>query len=67
MDETPWEFIERFARENKVADEAIRKWRVRGVPHRWRLPIASAAGPEFRVAAFDDPPGPRSNEKAEAA
>jgi hypothetical protein len=62
MNEAPWDFIERFARENHVEDEAIRKWRVRGVPHRWRLPIATAAGPGFDTAIFDAaPPGPRSN------
>ncbi|RJP45471.1 hypothetical protein C4587_00820 [Candidatus Parcubacteria bacterium] len=40
MDEqTRWELIEGAARALCVSPQASKKWRRRGVPHKWRLPI----------------------------
>ena len=40
MDEqTRWGLIESAARALGVNPEASKKWRRRGVPHKWRLPI----------------------------
>jgi hypothetical protein len=55
-----WEFIEDSAQELGVSAEALRKWRVRGVPHPMRLAIVERAqetGFAFEKAAFDEPPG----------
>jgi 4-hydroxyphenylacetate 3-monooxygenase len=57
-----WDFIEAAAHTLGVSAETVRKWRVRGVPGRYRLPIAQFAarhGRPFDPAAFDQPPGPR--------
>jgi len=63
-----WDEIERLGRELGAGDEAMRKWRVRGVPAKWQLKIM-AADPKARVAraAFDNPPGPRRTASTEAA
>ena len=55
-----WDQIERLGRELGAGDEAMRKWRVRGVPARWQLKII-AADPAGAIArdAFDKPPGAR--------
>jgi len=58
-----WDFIEEAARKLGVGSEALRKWRVRGVPDRHRLSIVDEARAQrFRLdrGAFDRPPGPRS-------
>src|SRR5215472_14973526 len=63
-----WDFIEQAAHRLGVGDEALRKWRVRGVPGRWRLPIAelaAAGGMPFATDAFDRPPGPRRSRRAD--
>ena len=57
-----WDFIERAAAILGIADEAVRKWRVRGVPGKYRLPIVQLAqrrGLRVEAEAFDRPPGPR--------
>jgi hypothetical protein len=57
-----WEFIEKAATDLGIDTEAIRKWRVRGVPHQWRLAIVDAAedrGFALDRAEFDRPPGPK--------
>jgi hypothetical protein len=57
-----WDFIEQAAGRLGVTDEAFRKWRVRGVPSRYRLEIVDDAAREkfaFDRAAFDRPPGPK--------
>lgn len=41
-----WEFIDRKAAEMGVGEEARRKWRTRGVAHKYRLPILEAARKE---------------------
>ena len=38
-EQTRWELIEGAARALGVKPEASKKWRRRGVPHKWRLPI----------------------------
>ena len=38
-----WDFIEQAAQSLGIAAEALRKWRVRGVPGRYRLPITRLA------------------------
>lgn len=58
IDET-WALIEAYAAELGVNAEARKKWRQRGVPHRWRLPLvnlASERGQQLDAAAFDRPP-----------
>jgi hypothetical protein len=58
-----WSFIERAGKKLRIGQDAIRKWRVRGVPTRHRLAIvdmASAEGFALDRVAFDDPPGPKS-------
>jgi 4-hydroxyphenylacetate 3-hydroxylase N terminal len=57
-----WDFIERAAHSLGIAAEALRKWRVRGVPGRYRLPItrlAESKGRRIEAETFDQPPGPR--------
>jgi hypothetical protein len=57
-----WDFIEQAAGRLDITDEAFRKWRVRGVPPRYRLEIVDDAAREgFALdrAAFDQPPGPK--------
>lgn len=66
----PWEFIERAAAELGIGAEAFRKWRIRGVPHQWRLAIADRAlaqGYDLDRAEFDRPPGSRRAEPAPEA
>jgi len=55
-----WADIERLGRELGAGEEAIRKWRTRGVPAKWQLKIMDA-DPKARIAraAFDNPPGSR--------
>jgi hypothetical protein len=52
-----WPAIERIARQIGVSDEALRKWRLRGVPRYLRLDLLDAdrAGEIDRVD-FDQPP-----------
>src|SRR5271170_1315065 len=57
-----WDFIEQAAQSLGIAADAVRKWRVRGVPGRYRLPItqlAQSQGRQVDAEAFDQPPGPR--------
>jgi len=54
-----WNFIEAAATKRGVTAEALRKWRVRGVPHKDRLDIlddAVAAGVALDRSIFDTPP-----------
>lgn len=65
-----WEFIERAALALGVRPEAVRKWRVRGVPHSWRLRIvdtAAASNYPLDRGEFDRPPGPRRSPVSDAA
>jgi 4-hydroxyphenylacetate 3-monooxygenase len=56
-----WDFIEQAAHSLGITAEAVRKWRVRGVPGRYRLPISQLAESHGRqvAEAFDQPPGRR--------
>ncbi len=57
-----WDFIEQAAQSLGIAAEAVRKWRLRGVPGKYRLPItqlAESQGRQVDPQAFDQPPGPR--------
>jgi hypothetical protein len=65
-----WEFIEEAAHSLGIAAETVRKWRVRGVPGRYRLPIAQLAlrdGRRVDPQIFDQPPGPRRPGRAAPA
>lgn len=62
-----WQFIERTAAALGADAEVIRKWRIRGVSHHWRVRLIEAAEAEgFALdrAAFDAPPGPKRAVKA---
>jgi hypothetical protein len=55
-----WEPIERIALSLGISQEAIRKWRKRGVPRSWRLDLLRAdLRREIIEEDFDRPPGPR--------
>jgi hypothetical protein len=57
---TSWDAIERIGAELGVGAEALRKWRIRGVPRMWRLDLLRAdTRREIVEADFDNPPGPR--------
>lgn len=54
-----WTFIEKTALAHGAKEVALRKWRERGVPHRFRLPImqaATAARVKLDPRIFDEPP-----------
>jgi hypothetical protein len=54
-----WAFIEGAAKDLGVNPETVRKWRIRGVPGRYRLQIAdaaNAAGFNLDRTAFDMQP-----------
>jgi hypothetical protein len=60
-----WAFIERTAGRLNVSGEAIRKWRVRGVPQSKRLAMVDAAvvdGFDLDRRIFDKPPGPKTRQ-----
>jgi hypothetical protein len=60
-----WTHIETLGRELGATEEMIRKWRVRGVPHTWRLRLLDAAddaGVPLDRRAFDLPPGPKTKQ-----
>ena len=57
-----WDFIERAGSALGVSAEALRKWRVRGVPGKFRLALVDQAeheGFSLDRSAFDEPPGSR--------
>jgi len=55
-----WEEIERLGRQFGAGDEAIRKWRLRGVPAKWQLLfLGDPSGRKIDPAAFKNPPGSR--------
>ncbi|MFZ3233978.1 MAG: hypothetical protein WA184_01240, partial [Stellaceae bacterium] len=65
-----WDVIEDAARSLGVAAETVRKWRVRGVPGRYRLAITrltESQGRQVDEKAFDQPPGPRRGRSSAAA
>jgi hypothetical protein len=63
-----WAEIERLGREFGAGDEAIRKWRLRGVPAKWQLRfIGDPVGRLIDRAAFDNPPGSRRAASCKAA
>lgn len=54
-----WQFIDQTAEKLGVGADARRKWRERGVPHKWRIPILEAAQKARRKLdprVFDQPP-----------
>jgi hypothetical protein len=60
METHSWEPIERIALQLGITQEAIRKWRKRGVPRSWRLDLLRAdTRREISEEDFDRPPGPR--------
>jgi hypothetical protein len=62
-----WEEIERLGRQLGAGEEAIRKWRIRGVPKSWRLDLIDAdKDGKISRAAFDQPPGSRRSENKAA-
>jgi hypothetical protein len=63
-----WEEIERLGRQFGAGDEAIRKWRIRGVPAKWQLRfLGDPAGRKIDPSAFSTPPGSRRAASAKAA
>jgi 4-hydroxyphenylacetate 3-monooxygenase len=63
-----WDFIERAAAAFGVTAEAVRKWRVRGVPGKYRVPIMQLGerqGLRIDAEAFDRPPGPQGRSAGE--
>lgn len=64
-----WDAIEKTALSLGVKPDAVRKWRVRGVPRRWRFDLVRAdVRREIDPEVFDRPPGPkRPRASAEAA
>lgn len=64
-----WTFIEKTARQMGISEEALRKWRTRGVPPSHRLKIVDAAsesGFPLDRSAFDDAPGTRRAQQSAA-
>jgi hypothetical protein len=60
MQAQSWETIERIALSLGIGQEAVRKWRTRGVPRAWRLDLLRAdTRREINEDDFDHPPGPR--------
>jgi transposase-like protein len=60
MQADSWDAIERIAQRLGIGPEALRKWRIRGVPRAWRLDVLRAdVRHEINEADFDNPPGPR--------
>jgi hypothetical protein len=60
MYDDAWDEIERLGRQFGAEAEAIRKWRVRGVPPKWQLRfISDPSGQQIDRAAFSNPPGSR--------
>ena len=60
-DMEPERLIDDIAKELGVTAAARKKWRQRGVPHRWRLPIMRAAAGRGVVvpdSAFEAPDRP---------
>jgi hypothetical protein len=54
-----WAFIEAEAAALGVGPKALEKWRVRGVPYRWRLPLLDRAHHRKIMLSreiFDNPP-----------
>lgn len=57
-----WAFIEAEAKLFGVGAAALEKWRTRGVPHRWRLPLLDRAAQINFILyreIFDHPPSAR--------
>jgi hypothetical protein len=60
MEANSWDAIERIALGLGIGAEAVRKWRIRGVPRSWRLDLLRAdISREINEPDFDSPPGPR--------
>lgn len=60
-----WHAIESIALAHGASLEQVRKWRVRGVAHRWRIRLLRAdLKREINEADFDRPPGPKCPERA---
>lgn len=58
-----WDAIERIGANLGVGPEALRKWRIRGVPRAWRLDLLRADfHRELNEQDFDRPPGPKRRE-----
>ncbi|MFN9112129.1 MAG: hypothetical protein ACK5XN_18845 [Bacteroidota bacterium] len=57
----PWSIIKEFARSNGISPFALRKWRQRGVPWRWRFDLRELYPTVFAGAANFGPfkPGKR--------
>jgi len=51
--DTKFEMIDRIAAQLGAGEWARRKWRARGVPHKWRLPIIQASGGMVTAGDFE--------------
>ena len=59
-----WTFIREQAAAFGVTDAALYKWRQRGVPHRYRLPLVEAAQAAGRDVPQFEPPANADREAA---
>lgn len=54
-----WQLINRLGADLGAKPAARLKWRQRGVPHKWRIPLlqaAEAAGEHIPLEAMSNPP-----------
>lgn len=61
-----WDQIDRVAERLGVKYDARRKWRARGVPHRWRLAIIHESAGSVGPTDFEKLPAPAKQEDAAA-
>ena len=66
IDWPAWETIDELAKRMGVGDHARHKWRQRGVPHRYRLPLLERAQQLGKTLTKDDfEPSPFESRGAE--
>jgi hypothetical protein len=48
-----WTIVDRAAEALGVTKDSLKKWRQRGVPHRWRIPLIRQTGGIIAAEQFD--------------